>query len=123
MNARLRSTVIMMCGAAMATAAFAYALTGFHAFTRWRDPEIEQANAQTHLTDLFAESGGEEASPPPSVQSVNAIGLLPSGPGWSSLSLVTIAGPALVLMGLAWRLGKPPHIPGAEAESAAGHET
>ena len=74
----------------------AFLATGMYPYTRFRDAEIEKANEQTGLADLF---GG--AAPPP-VESVNAIGFLPSGPGKASLSVVTLSGPGVLAIAGAW---------------------
>jgi len=108
MKTQLRAMTLMICTGAVAISLLEYALTGFHPFTRLRDKEIEAVNSETDLSNLFAHSGDTPASRPQSIESVNAIGLLPSGPGLASLSVATISGPALAIMGLAWWFGKAP---------------
>lgn len=106
MRAQLQAVILTLCAAAVATSLLGYALTGFHPYTRLRDREIEQINQETDLSDLFAHSGTTQDSSPRSVESMNAIGLLPSGSGLASLSVATITGPALGIMGLVWWFGR-----------------
>lgn len=79
----------------------AFVATGMYPYTRFRDAQIEKANEQTDLADLFGETDDGAAAPPP-VESVNAIGFLPSGPGKASLSVVTLSGPGVLAIAGAW---------------------
>lgn len=106
MNARSRTIILTLCATAAVGSFVAFAVTGAHPYTRFRDKEVEQTNSQTDLSDLFSQSGTTQAPPPKAVESVNAIGLLPSGPGLASISVATIAGPAVAAMGLVWWLGR-----------------
>jgi len=106
MQRRTRNIIFALCATATVGSLIAFAATGAHPYTRFRDKEIEAANTQTDLTDLFTESGTPHEAPPAAVDSVNAIGLLPSGPGMASISVATIAGPAFGVAGLAWWLGR-----------------
>lgn len=108
MNARIRTTIFALCTAAAVGSLAAFAATGAHPYTRFRDKEVEKTNSQTDLSDLFAQSGTPQSPPPKAVESVNAIGLLPSGPGMASISVATIVGPAIGLAGLTWWLGRRP---------------
>lgn len=94
---RTRNLVLLGAGAAIAGSLLAFFATGMHPYTRFRDRDLEQANAESSLSDLFNDAGAEVA-PTPRVESANAIGFLPSGPGLASLSVVTVSGPALVAM-------------------------
>ncbi len=101
----LSRTIVGVCLLAVAGSLIAYAATGMHAYTRFRDAEIEATNAETGLADLFADAG-DGAEEPGAVESVNAIGLLPSGPGAASISVVTITGPAVAAIGFVWWSGR-----------------
>ncbi len=98
MNAPTRKIIFLASGLAIAGSFIAFAATGMHPYTRFRDKDIEAVNAESDLSDLFAETGSQP--PPEQVESVNAIGFLPSGPGLASLSVVTVSGPALLVMGI-----------------------
>lgn len=102
MNAGTRNIIIGICGLAIVGSFVAFAATGMYPYTRFRDAEIEEANAQEDLADLFADSQDEPAEQK-KIESVNAIGFLPSGPGKASVSVVTISAPALIAMvGVIW---------------------
>ncbi len=102
MNPKVRSTVLLGSAILIVGSLIAFFATGMYPYTRFRDTEIEQANAESGLSDLFADST-ESPAEPPKVESVNAIGLLPSGPGLASVSVVTLSGPALVaIAGVLW---------------------
>ncbi len=105
-----------VCLLAILGSLIAYAATGMHAYTRFRDKQIEATNAETGLSDLFADAA-EQTDEPEAVESVNAIGLLPSGPGAASISVVSISGPAVVVIGLVWWLGKRKKTGSPEAAS------
>lgn len=103
MQARTRTVIMVLCTIAAAGSVVAYVATGAYPYTRFRDKELERVNSQTDLSDLFSAAGPSEARPPKAVESVNAIGLLPSGPGLAFFSVATIAGPAIGVMGvLSW---------------------
>lgn len=106
MNALIRKIVVAVCGVVVIATLIAFASTGARAYTRFRSPEIEEANSQTDLSDLFAQTGAPQEQPPNAVESVNAVGFLPSGPGLASISVVTLAGPAVGLMLVMWWLGR-----------------
>lgn len=102
MNAGTRNIIIGICGLAIVGSFVAFAATGMYPYTRFRDAEIEEANAQEDLSNLFADSQDEPAEQK-KIESVNAIGFLPSGPGKASVSVVTISAPALIAMvGVIW---------------------
>jgi len=102
MNVKVRNTVIIGSALLIVGSLIAFFATGMYPYTRFRDKEIEQANAESGLSDLFAETS-DEPSQPPRVESVNAIGFLPSGPGLASISVVTLSGPAVVaIVGVMW---------------------
>lgn len=105
MNARVRKIIFALCATATVGSLVAFAATGAHPYTRFRDKELEKANSENDLSDLFSQTGTPQA-PPKAVESVNAIGFLPSGPGLASVSVATIAGPAIGLAGLTWWLGR-----------------
>ena len=76
---------------------------GMRPYTRIRDESLAQANMETGLSDLLAETGASDEAPPPAADNVNALGFLPSGPGLASLSVVTIGGPgAVAIVGVLW---------------------
>lgn len=100
----LRNVILGICVLAVVGSVIAFAATGMYPYTRFRDAEIEAANAETDLSDLFADA--DEQGTHAAVESVNAIGLLPSGPGAASISVVTISGPAIVAIGLALWFGR-----------------
>lgn len=105
MSQRIRTIILVLCVVAIAGSLVAFLTTGMYPYTRFRDKEIETANTQTDLSDLFSDTG-VDSTPPTKVESVNAIGLLPSGLGMASISVVSISGPALVAIGLVWWLGR-----------------
>lgn len=106
MNARMRHVIIGLCCLAIAGSIVAWAATGAHAYSRSRDTEIEAANASSDLSDLFGEATPNAAPPPEQVESVNAVGLVPSGPGRESISVLTISAPALVIIAVMLWLDK-----------------
>lgn len=106
MNTSIRITIMTVCATAVVGSVLVFAATGAYPYTRLRDPEIEAANSQTNLADLFSENAAAQAPPPRAVQSVNALGFFPSGPGLASISVATIAGPAAALMGLVGWFGR-----------------
>lgn len=102
MNTGTRNIIIGACALAIVGSFIAFAATGMYPYTRFRDAEIEEANAQDDLSNLFAETQDEPAEEK-KIESVNAIGFLPSGPGKASVSVVTISAPALLAMiGVIW---------------------
>jgi len=102
MNAKVGNIVILGSAHLIVGSLVAFFATGMYPFTRFRDTEIEQANAESGPSDLFAETT-ESAAETPEVESVNAIGFLPSGPGLASISVVTLAAPAIVaIVGVLW---------------------
>jgi len=94
------------CAIAIASSLVAFATTGARPYTRFRDKEIERANSETDLSDLFSESGAPQEPPPEAVESRNAIGFLPSGPGLSAISVVTVSVPAIGLFCVMWWVGR-----------------
>jgi len=98
MNTKVRNAILL--GSALLTVGslIAFFATGMYPYTRFRDAEIEQANAESDLSDLFAETT-ESTAETPKVESVNAIGFLPSGPGLASISVVTLSAPAIIAIG------------------------
>jgi len=105
MLSTVHKVVVGVCVLAIVGSLVAFFATGMYPYTRFRDKEIEEANAQSELSDLFAAEGAE-SEPVEQIESVNAIGLLPSGPGLASLSVVTVSVPALGVIGLTWWLGR-----------------
>lgn len=102
MKTRTRN-IILVCGGVIIVGAFAVFLaTGMYPYTRFHDESLAKANAETGLSDLLAGVGAGDTPPPAAVDNVNALGLLPSGPGAASLSVATLAGPALFVMVGAW---------------------
>jgi hypothetical protein len=120
MMANIRTPVIVLSALMILGSLVAFASTGMYPYTRFRDKEIEQANAERGLSDLFAETTGVQAESP-KVESVNAIGLLPSGPGLASISVATLSAPAaFAIAGVLWltrRKASPASVP-AEADGA-----
>ena len=106
MRARTRTVIMALCTIAAVGSVVAYVATGAYPYTRFRDKELERVNSQTDLSDLFSEADPGQTAPPKSVESVNAIGLLPSGPGLAFFSVATIAGPAIGVMGVLSWLGR-----------------
>lgn len=113
----LRNVILGISLLAIVGSGVAFVATGMYPYTRFRDSEIEAANAETDLADLFADT--EEQDAPAAVESVNAIGFLPSGPGAASISVVTVTGPAVVAIGLALWFGRRKASGKADAESGA----
>jgi len=102
MNTKVRNAIVIGSALVIVGSLVAFVATGMYPYTRFRDTEIEQANAQSGLSDLFADTT-EKPAETPRVESVNAIGFLPSGPGLASLSVVTLSGPAAVaIVGVLW---------------------
>ena len=112
MNSGIGKIVVAWSVVVILGSVVAFFATGMHPYTRFRDKEIESANAETGLSDLFGEA------PPEAVESRNAIGFLPSGPGRASASVVTISAPAFVVIGVVWWLGRRGHA-GASASNEA----
>lgn len=104
-NRKLLAAINGVCALAILGSLVAYAATGAYAFTRFRDKELEQANAQNELSGMFADTSDDQAEKK-RVESVNAIGLMPSGPGLASVSVATIAAPAFVVMVASWWWGR-----------------
>ena len=99
MHARTRHIIIGLFSIAIVGSLIAYAATGAYPYSHSRDPEIEQANTQSGLSDLFGNADPADAPPPQAVKSVNAIGLFPSGPsGIESISVASISGPSLAVI-------------------------
>lgn len=96
MHPRTKTLLIVLCGCFIVGPVIAWLATGTRGYTRFRDAAVEQTNQESGLGDLFAEAGAE---PLQQVESVNAIGLLPSGPGLASLSVATIGGAGVVGLG------------------------
>ncbi len=117
MKTPLRNVILGISVLAIVGSVIAFVATGMYPYTRFRDAEIEAANAETDLADLFADT--EEQGAPAAVESVNAIGFLPSGPGAASISVVTISGPAIVAIGLVLWFGRRKASGAAEAENGS----
>jgi len=105
MNPRLRYGIIAALAALAAASIIAYLATGMYPFTRFEDPELAETNESQELSNLFGETGVTDDQPE-RVESVNAIGLLPSGPGLASISVATVTGPAAVGIAAVWWLGR-----------------
>lgn len=105
MKTRTRNIILGTCGLVVIGSLVASLATGAKPYTRFRDHEVEQANSETDLSDLFAESGVVD-EPPKAIESVNAIGFLPSGPGRASISVLTLSAPALGVMFFTLWLGR-----------------
>jgi len=102
MKPSVGNTVIVVASLVIVGSLIAFLATGMYPYTRFRDKEIEQANAESDLSDLFSDTS-ETPQESPKIESVNAIGFLPSGPGLASLSVVTLSGPAVVaIVGVLW---------------------
>ncbi|MFU8828437.1 MAG: hypothetical protein ACNA8P_03280 [Phycisphaerales bacterium] len=102
MNTKVRNTILVASALLIVGSLVAFFATGMYPYTRFRDAEIEQANAESDLSDLFADTT-ESPVESPKVESVNAIGFLPSGPGLASISVMTLSGPAVVaIVGVLW---------------------
>lgn len=102
MKSGTRNIIIGICALAIVGSFVAFAATGMYPYTRFRDAEIEEANAEEDLSNLFADTQDEQVEEK-KIESVNAIGFLPSGPGKASVSVVTISAPALLAMiGVIW---------------------
>lgn len=105
MTRSTRNIIFAASGAASLAAVGLYAGTGAEAFTRYPTAELEEANADDGLSDLFDDTGlNDELGELERVESRFTFGLLPSGPGADSLSVAAIVGPALAISGLAWFL-------------------
>lgn len=105
MTPLVRKIIWLTCSAMVAGSLMAYFATGSYAFTRFEDPEITTTNESTDLADLFNDSGAE-LEPLEEVESINAIGLLPSGPGKAAISVATLSGPAVVIAALTGWFGR-----------------
>lgn len=100
MKPHLRNAVAGLFLVLILGSVIGWLLTGARGYTRFRDSEVESTNRQSELGDLFAEAGAE---PLPQVESSNAIGLLPSGPGLASISVLTVGGTGAVgLVAVIW---------------------
>lgn len=108
MSQLARKIVFVLCATVVAGSLMAFFATGSYAYTRFRDAEIETTNAETDLADLFAETGAETRTLP-EVESVNAIGFLPSGTGREAVSVVTFSLPAVIVAAVVWRIGRRRH--------------
>lgn len=97
MRPKTKAILIVLCGLLILGPVVAWLATGTKGYTRFRDAAVEQTNQQSELGDLFAEAGAETLR---EVESVNAIGLLPSGPGLASLSVATVGGAGVVGLGV-----------------------
>lgn len=118
MKTRTRN-IILICGGVIIVGAFAgFLATGMYPYTRFRDESLAKTNAETGLSDLLAGVGAGDAPPPAAVDNVNALGLLPSGPGAASLSVATLVGPAVLAMFGAWVWERRGRRQGASAPSA-----
>lgn len=114
----IRNTIMAVGALLIVGSLGAYLATGMYPYTRFRDAEIEKANEQTDLADLFGETD-DQASESPVVESVNAIGLLPSGPGMASLSVATLSVPGVLAIGGAWWFSRRRALRGKVAETAS----
>jgi len=97
MRPKTKVILIALCGLLILGPVVAWLATGTKGYTRFRDAAVEQTNQQSELGDLFAEAGAKTLQ---EVESVNAIGLLPSGPGLASLSVATVGGAGIVGLGV-----------------------
>lgn len=95
-----RWVVILACFGVAAEAYLLWSATGRAGFTRYHDADRaarEAAAKDKSLGDLFEGPGLEDTTGPmQSPPNGFALGLLPSGGGEHLVSLVTLAGPALV---------------------------
>lgn len=118
MHTKVRNAVLIGSALLIVGSLVAFFATGMYPYTRFRDTEIEQANAESGLSDLFAETT-EEPAETPKVESVNAIGFLPSGPGLASISVMTLSGPAVVaILGVLWWSRRKSKAASAEGDPA-----
>lgn len=97
MHPKTKAILIVLCGLLIVGPVIAWLATGSRGYTRFRDAAVEETNQQSELGDLFAEAGAKSLE---EVESVNAIGLLPSGPGMASLSVATVGGAGVVGLAL-----------------------
>ncbi len=97
MRPKTKAILIVLCGLLIVGPVIAWLATGSRGYTRFRDAAVEETNQQSELGDLFAEAGAKSLE---EVESVNAIGLLPSGPGMASLSVATVGGAGVVGLAL-----------------------
>ena len=127
MTTKARRIIYSLCALAIAGAAVAWLATGSYWYTRFKDAELGSSNEQTGLADAFAETGEDE--PLAKIENVNAIGLLPSGPGRASLSVATVSAPAVLVAGGVWWLGRrkeksgAPHTDKPSAQNADEQNT
>ena len=96
MSSNVKRSLVALSLVLIIGSLIAWAATGMRGYTRFRDAEVEKTNQQSELGDLFAETGSETL---PEVESTNSIGLLPSGPGRAGLSVATLGGAGVVLLG------------------------
>lgn len=88
----------MVCAASIAVAIGVSLATGSRPFTRFHDKEVANVSETDDLSGLFGETGlADQHGELESVDSRFALGWLPSGPGRASLSVMTIAGFAVVV--------------------------
>ena len=105
MPSTVRRSIYALCTLAVIGSIIAWLSTGGYWYTRFKDPEIQSAESRSGLSDVFAETGQEDA-PLEQIENVNAIGLLPSGPGRATLSVAAISGPAILVAAGAWWVGR-----------------
>lgn len=95
-----RWVVIIACFATAAEAYLLWSATGRAGFTRYHDAARAQREAlarERSVGELFEGTGLEDKTGPMErVENKFALGLLPSGGGAHLVSLVTLAGPALL---------------------------
>lgn len=99
MRKETRNVIVTICGFALLSSLAAYAATGAAFFTRFPSDEIGEANKSAGLGDLFGEETGlsEELGELEAMENRFTMGLLPSGPGRDSLSVMTVGGAAAAI--------------------------
>ena len=92
-----RLIVLGCCAVVIAMTLLLWSATGRAGYTRYHDAERAERDAQAaqgSIADLFADTGIEAL---PEVENRFMLGLAPSGPGKHSVSVITIAGPAMLV--------------------------
>lgn len=105
MSPTVRRSIYAVCALAVIGSTIAWLATGGYWYTRFKDRDIEASESQSGLSDVFAETGQDD-TPLEKIENVNAIGLLPSGPGRATLSVAAISGPAILLAAGVWWFGR-----------------
>jgi len=97
LNILWRLIVIVCCALIVSLTLMLWDATGRAGYTRFHDPERAQREAEARsesLEDLFADTGIETL---PAMENRTRLGLAPSGFDAHLASVITIAGPAMVI--------------------------